>query len=208
MATRDLKDELVAIPGVSDAEVTLVDDAPPVARVWLDGTREGAEVRERVQALLGRQLPVGEPNQASLPRRSGLGKGLDTLIPDGVGDRHRVPAQLKANAESRALSVSRVAVVESASTVTIEIEDGAGNVHTADVGPSGSIDDAVLEAAAALSGAPREVLFGIAEVQIAGARVLVVSASVDDRRSAGASTVEFGRPFAVARAARQALDSL
>ena len=63
MATRDLKDELVAIPGVSDAEVTLVDNAPPVARVWLDGTRDGDEVRLRVEALLGRELPTQEPMQ-------------------------------------------------------------------------------------------------------------------------------------------------
>ncbi|MDA2979357.1 MAG: hypothetical protein O3B42_06315 [Actinomycetota bacterium] len=203
MAARDLKDELVAIPGVSDAEVTLVDNVPPVARVWLDGTRDGDEVRLRVQALLGGRLPVQEPAQ----RRSGLGKGLDILIPDGDGD-HRVPVQLKAQGESRAVLVARVAVVESALAVTVEIEDGAGNIHTADVGPSGSIDDAVLEAAAALSGAPEHVAFGIAEVEIGDARVLVVSASIDGRRSAGASTVEFGRPFAVARAARQALESL
>lgn len=206
MATRDIADELMAIPGVSDAEVTLQGDAPPLAKVWLDGTRDDGEVRERVQALLGGQLPRVETTHDSSLRRTGLGKGLDTLIPDG--ERDRVPAQLKVNVEGRAVSVARVAVVESAAAVTIEIEDGGGNVHTANVGPSGSIDDAVLDATAALSGASEQVSFDVAELEIGDTLVVVVSASVDEKRSAGASTVEFGRPFAVARAARQALDAL
>ncbi len=206
MATRNLEDELGEIPGVRSVELTLTGDRAPLARVWLDGTRDGEEVRERVDALLGGRLPVIDPTGAASPRRSGLGKGLDSLLPDV--DQDRVPAQLKSKTESRALSVQRVAIVESKDTVTVEIEDGAGNIHTADVGPSRSIDDAVLRAAADLSGASDDVGFGVSEVEIDGLRIVVVSAEAAGRRAAGACPVEFGRPFAVARAARQALESL
>ncbi|KAA3640774.1 MAG: hypothetical protein DWP92_02380 [Armatimonadetes bacterium] len=206
MATRNLTDELGEIPGVLSVELTLTGEDAPLARVWLDGTRDGEEVREHVGTLLGGRVPVIDPTEPLPSRRGGLGKGLDSLLPDV--DQDRVPAQLKAKTESRALSVQRVAVVESRDVVTVEIEDGAGNIHTADVGPSGSIDDAVLEAAAELSGASDKVVFGVSEVEIDGARIVVVSARAEGGRSAGACPVEFGRPFAVARAARQALDSL
>ncbi|MCZ7532864.1 MAG: hypothetical protein M5U23_05595 [Acidimicrobiia bacterium] len=206
MATRNLKDELGEIPGVRSVELTLTGERAPLARVWLDGTRDGEEVREQVDALLGGHVPVIDSTDTVPMRRGGLGKGLDSLLPDSHQDR--VPAQLKSKTESRALSVQRVAVVESVDTVTVEIEDGAGNIHTADVGPSRSIDEAVLRAAADLSGASDEVVFGVSEVEIDDVRIVVVSAKTEDRRAAGACPVEFGRPFAVARAARQALESL
>jgi len=205
MTSGNLRDELVAIPGVADAEVTLVDDDAPAARIWLDGSRDGEEVRGKVEALLGRQIPSAAPVPPG-QRRSGLGKGLDTLIP-GV-DSDPVPSQLKPQAESRAASVTRVAVVESDAAVSVEIEDGAGNRYTADVGATGSIDDAVLVAATAMASVPEGVVFGVNEVDVDGIRVLVVVARHSGQTSAGASPIDFGRPFAVAKAARQALDGL
>lgn len=202
MTAGNLKDELIAIPGVADAEVTLLDEAPPVARVWLDGSRGTAEVREKVEALLGRNIPA--VGTAPPTRRTGLGKGLDTLLPDR--EVEPVPAHLRPWAEARSLSITRVAVVESDSLVTVEIEDGAENVFTAAVGDGGSIDDAVLRAAVALAGAPAGVNLEVADVDVDGAPVVVVTATLDGRITAGASPVDFGRPYALAKAARQALD--
>lgn len=202
MTTGKLRDELMAIPGVADVEVSLLDEAPPVARIWLDGSRGHDEVRERVEALLGREIPpVGTPPV----RRSGLGKGLDTLMPDRATEP--VPTHLKPSSESRASSIARVAVVESDASVTVEIEDGAQRVFTAEVGDGGSIDAAVLEAVIAMTGAPDDAVLETTDVDLGGIQVLVVTASIDGVVSAGVSPVDFGRPFALARAARQALDS-
>jgi hypothetical protein len=101
--------------------------------------------------------------------------------------------------------VARVAVVESDATVTVEIEDGAENVFTALVDDGGSIDDAVLRAVMTMTGTPADAVIEIADVDVGGVAVLVVTASMDGRLKAGASPVDFGRPFALARAARQAL---
>ena len=201
MTTSNLTDELIAIPGVADAEVTLVDEAPPVARVWLDGSRGTDEVREKVEALLGREIPAVRGMPPS--RRSGLGKGLDALMPDL--DVEPIPKQLKPASEARVSLVARVAVVESDATVTVEIEDGAENVFTALVDDGGSIDDAVLRAVMTMTGTPADAVIEIADVDVGGVTVLVVTASMDGRLKAGASPVDFGRPFALARAARQAL---
>jgi hypothetical protein len=206
MTSSNLRDDLVSIPGVADAEVTLTDSAAPVARIWLDGSRDHDEVREKVEALLGGTIPAVGTQVTTAPRRTGLGKGLDTLIPNGEADR--VPSQLKPQVESRAASVARVAVVESADAVTVEIEDGAGHVFTAAVGPSGSIDRAVMQAMAAMVAASADVAFHIGETSVDGVRVIVVTARHEGRTSAGAAAVDFGRPYAVARATRQALDGM
>lgn len=206
MTTRDLRNQFEDVSDGVDLELTLVDDETSPAQGWGRGAEDGEGTRGRVDALLGDHVPVIEPPEVVPARRGGLGKGLDSLLPEVDDDR--VPVQLKAPSESRALSVQRVAVVESRDVVTVEIEDGAGNVHTAEVGSSGSIDDAVLEAAAALSGALTGVTLRVGELSIAGLHIVVVAAETEDRRGAGACPVEFGRPFAVARATRQALESL
>lgn len=211
MTTRDLRNQFEDVSNVFDFELALTGDPASRVQAW-DGeppsaeTQTAADIPERVDALLGDRVPVVDPPGAAPVRRGGLGRGLDALLPEV--DRDRVPVQLRGSSESPALSVRRVAVVESRDVVTVEIEDGAGKVHTAEVGSSGSIDDAVLEAAAALSGALTGVTLRIGELSIAGVRIVVVAAETEDRRGAGACPVEFGRPFAVARATRQALESL
>lgn len=204
---RELEDRIAAIPGVAAAEVTLFDgDEPPTARVWLDGTRTDVEVRQEVQELLGMEVPVGGPKVASMQRRGGLGRGLASIMPDVTNDP--VPAHLLTRVEPRGERIQRVGVIESIDGVQVEIEDGAGNVHAAAVEPDSDLDDATLKAAAALSGVEIDVSFGTAEVEVDGTVVVVVVASTDDRQSAGACPVVFGRPFAVAKAARQALVAL
>lgn len=204
MTLSPIKDELASIPGIEDLEITIREGKPPLARVWLDGSRSSEEVRERIDALLGSAIPKPDIVEPATPtRRSGLGKGLDSLIP-GAGDG-AVPTHLRSRRETRGTSIERVAVVEHASGITVEVEDGAGHRFVSDVGTDRSIDRAVLSAVRSMTGVPVEVTFDLGVTQVAGSRVLVVTATMDGRTSAGASVITFGRPFAVADAAHKAV---
>ena len=206
MTTDNLRDDLVAIPGVASAEVTLKDDETPVARVWLDGTRDGSEVREVVGALLGRNVPEINPDSSDTPkRRSGLGRGLGDLLPED--DAHPVPSQLQPETNHHPALVS-VSVVESSSGVFVTVEDNKDRRATVPVGEDGSIDTAVVSAVSKLFGFDRSVALAIEDVDLPTGAVLVASAVNGTSRSAGAAFVEFGRPSAVARAVFQAMENL
>ncbi len=206
MTTSDIKDELSSIPGISDVEITLRDGKPPLARVWLDGTTPEEVVQERINALVGSDVPELIAETTAPIRRGGLGKGLDSLMPDADGDA--VPSQLRGQLETRAASIERVAVVEHTGGVSVEIEDGAGHVVSVDVDESGSIDDAVIAAVRTLTGTPDDVIFVLGGTEVGGAAVVVATATNGERVVAGASVLAFGRPFALARAVRQAVASL
>lgn len=208
MTTSQIKDELSSIPGISDVEITLREGKPPLARVWLDGSRSGDEVRERIDALLGSVLPV--PESAVQPvapvRRGGLGKGLDALMPDADGDA--IPSQFRRQVETRGASIERVAVVEHVDGVSVEIEDGAGHVFSIDVESDGSIDRAVMGAVRSMTGIPSDAEFEVGAAEIGSAPVVVVTATLGGRVAAGASVITFGRPYALANATRQAVAAL
>lgn len=212
MATRDLRDELAAIPGVSDAEITFTDDDRPTAKVWLDGTRDGDEVRSRIESLLGRLIPSVGPNEPTQGKRSGLGRGLEVLLPDSALEP--VPAQLRDEAGTGGAArdavapIDRVAVVETYGSVVVELEDRVGNLFTSTVGPGGSIDGAVLDAVKQLVGASDDTVLAIIDVAIDRPDLVVAEAVSGDARGVGIAHVGFGRPYAVASAAYQALASL
>lgn len=206
MTTSQIKDELSSIPGIAEVEITLRDGEPPHARVWLDGSRSGDEVQERIDALLGSALPEVITEPVASPRRGGLGKGLDSLMPDADSDA--IPSQLRGQVETRAASIERVAVVEHIGGVAIEIEDGAGHVFRVDVDESGSIDQAVIAAVKAMTGAPEDVKFELGAAEVNSAAIVIATATHGDRTEAGASVIMFGRPYALARAVRQALSTL
>ncbi len=212
----EISDELEAIPGVASAQVTFVEGQAPVARVWLDGTRDPEEVRALVSALLGSHLPVGSPLDRRV-RRSGLGKGLTELIAEDHG-----PSELPhLNGSSTFIAVhpssvaalTRVGVVETDMGVLVEVEDGLGTRVESVVDQDGSIDAAVIRAVHALL-EPDMPTDDVADVKVIdldptdGDEMVVVSVThPGGRRSAGAAYVEFGRPWAVARAFAQALRS-
>ncbi len=203
MTTDNLRADLDALPGVATAEVVLRDDDTSVARVWLDGTRDGDEVRELVDALLGRSISsVVLPKQATQRRRIGLGRGLGDLIPND--EQNPVPMQLRPSAGQRP-SITRVAVIESARGVVVEIEDGAGGVHGEAVDDGGNTDEAVLNGVRALVDSSADVRVDVTEVETGDGTVLLVTAIRGDRRSVGAAFIEHGRPYALARAGLDAL---
>lgn len=201
MASEQLNDQLAAIPGVASAEVTLPDDdGPPVARVVLDGSRDPEEVRSRINALLGASLP---PVPEAIPvvgrRRSGLGRGLGEVIEEQGADRE--PAHLRPATEPVTADIVSVGVVETTDGVHVEVEDDAGNRRTHLVDASGSIDDAIIGAVEALLGIGHYVTITIADASTPeGDVVLATAVTATGTRTVGAAYVEFGRPWAVARA--------
>ena len=199
-----LHDQLGEIPGVASAEISLREDAPPLARVWLDGTRTADEVRERVQALLGSFVPTTDPPPRKA-RRSGLGRGLGDVIEADVGSpepTHLLPSESKPTGRAR---IARVGVVETASGVHVEVEDADGNRHRGAVGVDGSIDAALVDAMAPLLDISADARVSIDDVVTdEGAVVLATIVSHDGERRIGAAYVEFGRPWALARAVAQA----
>ncbi len=206
MTTRNLRADLDALPGVATAEVVLREDETPVARVWLDGTRDGDEVRELVDALLGRSIPsVVLPKQKIQRRRIGLGRGLGDLIPND--EENPLPTQLQPTAGQRP-TIVRVAVIESTAGVTVEIEDGTGDVYCEPVGDEDTIDRAVMSGVMRIVDGCQGVRIEITDVETVDGTVLMATAIRDDQRSVGAAFVEYGRPYAVARAGLAALSDL
>lgn len=203
MTTENLRADLGALPGVAAAEVIIREDEPPVARVWLDGTRPSDEVRELVDGLVGRSIPsIVLPRQTTQRRRTGLGRGLSDLIPNDL--QNPVPTHLQPAAGQRP-AISRVAVIESVEGVIVEIEDGTGDIYSEPVGDSGGVDEAVMNAVTMIVDDSQDLRMEITEIETAVGTVVMVTAVGDDRRSVGAAFVEHGRPYAVARAGLTAL---
>ena len=204
----ELKDELLAIPGVASAQVTLDDGETPIARVWLDGSREADEVRERINALLGASVPRADPqlkaDDGVLKRRTGLGRGLSDLLLDD----DKPPAHLHGGATAdRGAALQRVGIIESLDGVAVEVENGSGTVRTVPVGPDGSIDAAVIEAVCSIIGIKDARSVEVNDLTTdEGELVIATARNEEDERISGAAFVDFGRPWAVAKAILQAFD--
>jgi hypothetical protein len=210
VASQELNDQLESIPGVAAAEVTISPGTTPVARIWLDGSRDDAEVRERVDSLLGSALPTYVEAEPPPKRRSGLGRGLSELLP--ADELEPAPSHIDGGRDirvGRPMVIRRVAIVESLGGVDVQIEDAEGNRAATRVGDDGSIDTAVIAAVRSLAGIPDSVELKPMDLPAAEGQVVVVSAhEPDGRRAAGAAFVDFGRPWALARAVFQALDGI
>ena len=206
MTTERLRADLDALPGVASVEVTLDDEAVPLVRVWLDGSLPGDDVRNFVDGLVADSMPsVVMPRQKPQGRRIGLGRGLGDLLPNDETDR--VPAHLQPSQGHRH-SLVRVAVVESTSGVTVEITSDEHGVHSEPVAEDGDIDLAVIRSVVAVTGIGEGVRMELAEVDSIDGAMLLVSAFRGDERAVGAAFVEYGRPYAIARAGFAALRDL
>lgn len=86
----------------------------------------------------------------------------------------------------------------------VEVQDSAGNRSSAQV--HGSIDEAIVSAVADLLGVGDEWGVSLSDTETDHGRVVVVTArNTEGERVAGAACIEFGRPWAVARALVEAL---
>jgi len=206
VTTENLRDDLAAIPGAASSDVTIKHGETPVARAPLDGTEKDSEVKEFVVELLG----TSDPDLVEIPddvprKRSGLGRGLEDLLPED--DSHPVPSQLQPEVSSR-LTVSTVSVVESSAGVLVTVTDNRERQASVPVGDDGSIDSAVISAVGQLFGIDDSIRVSVEDLHVAKGSVLVALASNGATRSAGAAFVEVGRPSAVARAVFQAMAGL
>ena len=167
--TEELQAAVLGIPGVVGAIVGDEPGRPPTVKVWVDDTRDPADLKAEVRALVARAealrsldgpppvQPLASEIEAAtqepaavrsitsasggLPRRSGLGRGLESLLPD-VADEP-VPGHLVAIDLTRAPSLEMIAIEESASGVTVRAVDTAHNVAEAKViGGASSVNPA------------------------------------------------------------------
>lgn len=188
MATDDLRDELLAVPGVAAAHVA-DGDVTPIVRVWLDGTRAETEVSIQINDVIARRgyrgVPGAEPQTESEVRSE--------------------PALSLPPAE-----IARVAIEETQRGLALRVADDAGaEVVEAIRQTAHATEEAILEAVARLMDAASPKLISVDERQIEGSDVVVALLEGDHgRRAAGAAVVAGGRPFAIARAVHAALKEL
>jgi len=234
----ELQAAILSVPGVVGAVVADDSSGPPTVRVWTDSSRDAAELQTEVRALVSRahtqRSPNGPPPPVVRPiptaespsddersplryitstaetpaRRSGLGRGLDSLIPDAVAERP--PGHLVSIDLTKAPSLDMIAIEESAAGVTVRAVDTARNVAEAKViGGSQSINPAIVAAVAELLAempTPRLVSVELRDTEVAA--VLVVTLELADTTiAAGAAVVQGGMPFTLGRATWAAIQS-
>ena len=103
MTIDELRRAVRSLPGVASADVMPQFGAPPVVRIWTDGSLPDAEVQHAVELLVARgsfndsgllqpdgveDIPGGDGFSAveAARRRSGLGRSLDDTIPSAFAE--------------------------------------------------------------------------------------------------------------------------
>lgn len=225
VSLEELQAAVLGIPGVVGAKIAESPSGPPSVRVWTDDSRDPGELRSEVKSIVARaQLATPRPepeapgedtvrgisSAADIPghRRSGLGRGLDTIIA-GAG-AEKPPAHLISIDLAAAPVLELIAVEETATGVTVRAVDSAKSVAEAKViGGPGSINPAIVAAVAELHGempAPRLVSVELRDTELAA--VLVVTLELADTTvAAGAAVVQGGMPFTLGRATWWAITS-
>ena len=207
MTAEDLRREVCSLPGVASAEVTSQAGAPPLIRVWTDGTRPDADVQRAVERIAVGGLPLREDVSR---RRTGLGRSLDDTLPAAFAEP--VPSHLVADVVASGVSgrFFKLTIEETAGGVEIRAIDDAGREAEAIVASGADgLTTAVATAVARLRGfpPPRGVVVNTREVD--GATVVTVLIEMPSGiKSAGAAIVAGGLPFTVGRAVESALNGL
>lgn len=209
LSLAELHDAVLAVDGIAAAEIAPRKDRGPNVRVWLDGSREASSVSAEVDRVLesaGYRIPAslesdGSSNRAAAapsngtPRRTGLGRGLEALIPAPDPDIGPKPNRL-----------DMIAIEESAGGTVVRAIDGQGRSAVAPVRTEKSLNAAVAETVAGLLGFGDPPAIRAVEVhQLGGSSVLVVVIEVNGRRTSGSAVIESGMPFALGTALWAAL---
>ena len=199
MSVEDLRAAVLAVPGVADVEVVLRDDDVPVVRVWTDGSRGDAEIRNDVADVIAIH-GYGSGRMAT------GSAALEARLADTLGDRDGI--EDIADSILSAPSLAKLVIEENGDTVVAIASDASGRSARAHVGDgSDAFLMAVADAVAALRGVtPTPMLVSVEDRFVAG--VDVVSVLIETgvgERFAGAAVVRGGRPFSVGRAVDAAL---
>ena len=227
---------MLGIPGVVGAVVSDDESPAPTVRVWTDNSRDPDELQTEVKSLVARaragglesstapvvrdvgpppaeKAPRASARNASpvpgLPKRTGLGRGLDSLLPDA--GEETAPAHLVSIDLSKPPALEMIAIEESSTGVTVRAVDTARNVAEAKViGGASSINPVIVSAVAELLGelpAPRLASVELRDTEVAA--VLVVTLELADTTiAAGAAVVQGGMPFTLGKAAWSAIKSV
>ncbi len=164
----------------------------------------GVRVPITVRAVDDTDTSRHDATEQPAKRRSGLGRGLSDLLP--VEEPGALPTHLQPESGQRT-AVSRVVVAESSEVVVVEMEDSAGARVSVPV-VDGDVDRAIVDAAVALAGAGSAVSVRTRDIETDDGLLVLATATRGRARAASAAFVEYGRPFAVARAVFEAVQDL
>ncbi len=226
MSADALRKELMAVPGVVDAEVDGDAVTPSGVRVKLDQAADPAIVEESVRRILAshgmrsRLGPMASPSSGPPPPPGAPGAGrsgavvpiasFETVesapspaesLPPERPPLHPAPQPAEPALDQIAVVETRDGVVVTATTV-----DGRSESRRARWS-EGELNEAVIAAVAALVGnEPQPLVLGVEERELGGvATVMVVLERAGGKRVAGAAVVEAGAPFALGKAVWAAL---
>ena len=105
-------------------------------------------------------------------------------------------------------SIVGVAVIESTSGVIVEIESDQRGVHSELVTEDGGVDRAAIRGITAIAGIGEDVGIDITDAESGDGLIVLVTAVRGGTRTVGAAFVEYGRPYAIARAGLDAISEL
>lgn len=200
MAALSLRERLLAVAGVAEAEIDGEEDAPSGVRIRLapdaDAAEVGAEV-QRVLAVLGVRLRVGAEEPPGPP-----------ATPAAPSGDVRGAAEPPGQGWAATPSLQWVRVEESAAglQVTVVGADGRQVVRSAaEVSEPALVEAVIIAVGMLLEGAEPAVL-SVEWTAVGGSRVVtLVLEGAGGRRGAGAGLVRASLGYAVARAAWSAL---
>ncbi len=224
MSVQELQTAVRAVPGISIADVEARDANGPLVRVWLDGSRDADEVAADVRLVLGehgyatRESILRDPEEdepaapPGSPRRSGLGRGLESLIPapgDDAAPAHlQVATPLHVPPAPPRLDLE--ATKEKADGMAVRAVDSHGRAVISPINRDDELHPAVTAAVGGLFGEPDPPrLIGFETHEVGGVAVLtcVIETAKGDVGS-GSAVVAAGLPFTLGRAVWSALESL
>jgi hypothetical protein len=205
-----LRDDLLSLPGIEQAEIDGDSTAPAGVRVRLapgvDPVTIGDEIR-RVLAMHGlHQETAGspEPPEADTIPSSETEK-VETVAPE---DRVREPEVSVAGVEADK-TFDSVGVAEGRDGIIVTAVSSIDDVEVRAAGSSeAAIDQAVVLAVAELAGAASVPLIcSIDDRDLAGTPVVTVVVEEDGRRLVGSAVMDGGRAYALGRAVWAALSA-
>lgn len=174
-----------------------------------DGEDPAVVMRPPPPPPSGTVRPIKSGAGSNPVKRSGLGRGLDSLI--SVTGDEPVPAHLVSIDLSSQPSLEMIAIEESAGGVTVRAVDTAGAVADVKViGAAGSINPTIVAAVAELLGeapAPRLVSVELRDTEVASVMVVALELA-DTTVAAGAAVVQGGMPFTLGKATWAAIRSV
>ena len=222
----ELRRAVRSLPGVASADVMPQSGAPPVVRVWTDGTRTDVEVQRAVERLVSsttidRGPPPAGPLELSdddaaildepAGRRTGLGRSLGETLPSAFLEP--APSHLALEVASPDPGRSRflkLAIEESSNGIDVRAIDDVGREVGIEVGPGpDGMTNAVAAAVARLRGYPVPSRTATNTRDVDDTTVVTVLIELPDgTKAAGAAIVTGGLPFTVGRAVDSALTAL